>query len=903
MAQTIQLEAKGLYTHRNPLTTPPGAMEVCDNVVIDKENVVSNRRGFKTFGNELSGLGDDQNINSLFEYKDRLIIHYHQTLAYDSNGSGNWTSYSGTYDPPSGENKIRSVEANRNFYFTTSKGIKKLDKINATTAIKSGLPKALGASGATSGSSGFFANNEQVCYRVVWGIEDGNNNLILGAPSERVVITNNSGGARVVDLTFPVPSEIDSSNYFYQIYRSGLSGGVAIEPNDELQLVIEKYVTGSQISALSVSVTDETPDSLMGATLYTSPSQQGISQANDRAPLAKDLTTFKSHTLFMNTVGKYRFNLTNISVGSPNLMYYDVTGDPQASGTTITNISSTTGLAVGQLVTWTGQPGSPAKVTQIVSTTVTIDQTITTGSTGTSIRFHDRLSVAGMDFYAHSAVSTSTPYKFKVTSTTDLASDIDLTTRSLIDTINKASGNTAVYAYYLSGYDDLPGKILFEERDLGGAVFYLTSSKGASFSPSLSETGTDDPATNDVGLNRIYISKTSLPEAVPTLNYIDVGSADKAIQRGIALRDSVFIFKQDGLYRLTGESVANFSVTLFDNTVRLIGEETAVPFNNSVFCYSNQGIISVSDAGVTVMSRTIESDILKLSSDNYPNFASASWSLAYESDRKYFLFTVSGTTDAVATTAYVYNSFTNSWTKWSMTRNAGIVLSSDDKMYLGSGTPATKKYIFQERKSFDIFDFADEQFSVTINSATGTTLTLADATNVVVGYTIAQSAAKRSKVTAIDGSDVTVSSSKTWATVADGESGAATVYEPYTTRVKWAPIHAGNPGVLKQFSELSMFFQDAEFDSIDLLFSTNLSLTQVKSSITPVKGASWGSFKWGRTEWGGGAPDIQPIRTFVPLESQRAHWLDLRVEHDQALDQFSLSGFSVILDAMSSRFM
>ena len=40
-----------------------------------------------------------------------------------------------------------------------------------------------------------------------------------------------------------------------------------------------------------------------------------------------------------------------------------------------------------------------------------------------------------------------------------------------------------------------------------------------------------------------------------------------------------------------------------------------------------------------------------------------------------------------------------------------VVLSSDDKMYLGSGTPATKKYIFQERKSFDIFDFADEQFS------------------------------------------------------------------------------------------------------------------------------------------------------------------------------------------------
>jgi hypothetical protein len=896
MAQTISLEAKGLFTHRNPLTAPPGALEICDNVVIDKENVISNRRGFKTFGDEITGLGDAESINRLFEYKDRPLIHYHQTLAYDSDGAGSWVDYAGNYSPPAGESKIRAAEANRNFYFTSSAGIKKLDKLTGTIK-DSGIPKALGASGSITGSSGFFTINNQVCYRVVWAIEDENKNLVLGAPSERLVVTN-STGTKVVDLTFPVPSEVDSTKYFYQVYRSGLSGGVGVEPNDELQLVIEKYITSAQITALSVSITDETPNSLMGATLYTCPSQQGISQSNNRAPLAKDLTTFKNHVFYMNTVGKYRFNLTTISVGSPNLNYYDVTGDPQAAGTTITNISLTIGLAVGQLVTWSGQPSNPAKVTQIDSSTVTIDQTIGSGSTGTSIRFHDRLSVGSLDFYAHSSAQTasSSPYTFIADTSSDLASNIDITTRSLIDVVNKASGNSLVYAYYLSGYDDLPGKILFEERGLGGSSFALTSSKGGTFSPALAESGTDDQSTNDTGLNRIYISKTSLPEAVPTLNYIDVGSADKAIQRGIALRDSVFIFKQDGLYRLTGESVSNFAITLFDNTVRLIGEETAVPFNNSVFCYSNQGVIAVSDAGVTVMSRPIEADILKLSSDNYTNFKTASWGLAYESDRKYFLFTVSGTLDTVAQTAYCYNSFTNTWTKWDMVRSAGLVLSSDDKMYLSSGDIPAKKYIYQERKSFDIFDYSDEEFPVVITSIDEKEVTVSDASSVVVGYTLAQSSSKKSKVVSILGNVLTLSDIKSWA------SGAAKVYQPYSTRVKWSPIHGGNPGVLKQFSELSMFFQDAEFDSIDLLFSTNLSLTQVKTSISPVRGSSWGNFNWGRTLFGGGAPEVQPIRTLVPLESQRAHWLDLRVEHGQALDQFSLSGFSVIIDGMSSRF-
>ena len=61
------------------------------------------------------------------------------------------------------------------------------------------------------------------------------------------------------------------------------------------------------------------------------------------------------------------------------------------------------------------------------------------------------------------------------------------------------------------------------------------------------------------------------------MNYLDVGSADKDILRIIALRDSVFFLKEDGIWMLTGEDISTYRVSLFDNTAVLIGADTAVP--------------------------------------------------------------------------------------------------------------------------------------------------------------------------------------------------------------------------------------------------------------------------------------------------------------------------------------
>lgn len=826
--QSLDLKAKGLWTHPNPLSeVPQGALLVATNVVVDREGIIETRRGVKRYGTALT-LSAGQRPNKLFEYKDKALLHYGTTLARDSDDAGTWTDYSGSYTAPSGAARIRAVRANSNFYFTTNAGIKKLDAVAGTVGQAGGL-KALDGTGATTGASGFQSNNTQVAYRIVIGIMDANQNKILGTPSQRIIVINSSGGTRDVALTFALPSGITTSHIF-QIYRSAMSSGVAVEPNDELQLVVERNPSGGEVAALSVSYTDATPESLRGATLYTSPSQEGIAQANEPPPLARDIAFYKNHVLYLNTITKHRLNITLISVGGTGLVAND---------------------------------------------TITIAGTVYTGK----------------------ASENASAGEFKVTTGGTASENIDATARSLIAVINRYSSNTTVYAYYLSGYNDLPGQILVEERGIGGNSFVAISSRGSAFSPTIPSAGTTYASSNETRKNRLYISKQQQPEAVPLLNYIDIGSADADGIRVIALRDSTFILKEDGIYRLTGETIADFRVALFDNTTTLIAEETACAFNNQVFGFADQGVVAISDSGVQIMSRQIESDLLQLATIS--NFATMSWACAYESDRKYILGIPSATGDEYPTVLYVYNAITTTWTTWDRSMSCGFVLSRDNKLYMGSAL-STSKYVYQERKTFTITDNADEELPVTIVSSSGTTVTVASTTGLEEGWQLTQfngSILQRSSMITeiVDATHLTVDDELSWA------AGSATAYAPIPEAVTYVPIHGGNPGVMKHFNYLSAMFSNAEFDELTMTFTSDLSVSEDDVVLAPQREGPWGLFPWGLVAWGGAQARLQPIPTFVPLEKCRCNWLNLSLSHSQALSKFAITGISVFFEMMSAR--
>lgn len=243
-------------------------------------------------------------------------------------------------------------------------------------------------------------------------------------------------------------------------------------------------------------------------------------------------------------------------------------------------------------------------------------------------------------------------------------------------------------------------------------------------------------SSNEEKANRVYYSKLSQPEAVPLLNYFDIGSSDKQILRIFPLRDSLFVFKEDGLYRISGES-APFVVTLFDSSCVLIAPDTVSVANNIIYGWTSKGISNVTESGVLEVSRPIDTVILKLASVEFINFPHASWGIGYDSDNSYTVFTCASVDDEIATVGFRFSNLTNTWTNIKRAQTCGVLNLKDDKLYMGSGS---SQIIDQERKSFNRTDHADRDFKLYVNpnSYVGKTITFPSVLDVEEGDVLVQ---------------------------------------------------------------------------------------------------------------------------------------------------------------------
>jgi hypothetical protein len=241
---------------------------------------------------------------------------------------------------------------------------------------------------------------------------------------------------------------------------------------------------------------------------------------------------------------------------------------------------------------------------------------------------------------------------------------------------------------------------------------------------------------NNATINSLYFSKDNQPESVPLVNQILVGSSDAPILRIKALRESLFIFKTDGLFRLSGFSASDFVVQLFDNTVILKCPDSVASLSNEIYCFANQGVVKISEVGKDVISKPIYDKLIPFITTN-TNLAKATFGVAYESDRSYILFTVKSKLDTTSTVAYRYNVDTDSWTDWDVHKTCGILKQLDDKLYFGSAIANTLE---QERKDFNRFDYADREIilSLAASSLTGNIIKPSNFETVAVNDVITQ---------------------------------------------------------------------------------------------------------------------------------------------------------------------
>lgn len=787
--QNVTLRARGLYTFPNTLSEiPEGSLIDAESVVIDRDGVITSRRGFKVYGTEMTG--PSTRAKQLAVYKGRIIRHWLTTLDFDSDALGTFLPFSGTINEVQTGTKIKYLEANGNFYFTTAQGIKKISTATAAALTgaaitDSGGVKALDGTvqlDATLGS-GFLQQDSAVAYRIVWGFKDANTNLILGTPSERIIAVNalidllvvdyngmvtdlstvaaadggdalsdadyatlviptNASAATILtalqflaskldtdlgtldytsitappvpsdpattsqleaiqayydaivaelntepgisvtayaaiggafssstesvntNVTFTIPASI-TEQFFYQVYRSsqatstGTSTIFDIVPDDELRLVFENNPTAGEIAAASVTYNDTVPDSFRdgGANLYTN------------ANTGEGILQANEPPPIALDISLFR-----------GFVFYGNTKTRHKRQLALLGVSSLLGETI----------------------------TITKGVDTLTLNFSATENAATQDVYTSTA---ATP-----------AQQVDETARSLVRVINKQP-SPIIYAYYISGQNDVPGLMVFESTTLDSVPFSITSSSGASdkFNPNLPTSGTSVSSDNEVSPNRLYYSKYQQPEAVPLLNYIDIGPKDSQILRVLSLRESLFIITEGAVYRLAGDTTTNFVVSLFDSSARLVAPETAVVLSNQIYMLTNQGVVTVSDTGTTAVSRAIEDKFLTLLGDAFTNFSTASFAVAYESDRSYMLWTVLNPTDVYPTMCYRYNTFTQTWVQWTHNKTAGVINPAEDKLFLGAGDI---NFTEVERKDFNRLDHADREYirEIPINGVSDKTI-------------------------------------------------------------------------------------------------------------------------------------------------------------------------------------
>lgn len=815
MSQSQLLKIKGLYPSYNELSeVPEGALLEADNIDILKDSIAEPRRGFDRLATGYSN-ADHRTAKTWF-YQSKQFAH-HGTLGSESTISyldaGTWNSV-GSFSAPTGF-KMRTLEANQNLYFTSSTGIQKLAAYNGTATL-AGAYKGLDLNASVSVSaSTWLADDFRVAYRAVWGYKDANNNLILGAPSQRESFKNTSGGTIAVDLRITIPSGVTTS-WFVQLYRSAQVDNTATdtEPGDELGLVYETNPDGTDITNGYIDITDIVPDSLRGATIYTAASQQGLSQGNERPPLANDMAVFRDCVFYLNTTSKHRFVLTLLS-----------------------------------------------------ASLMSNDETITIGGITYTAKATEDIAAAEFDLVTGGSA----------------AQNIRDTALSLVRVINRHASST-VYAYYLSGPDDLPGKMLIEERGIGGASFALTSnSPEATYSPPLPSSGTSQSSSNERYKNGLAWSKPNQSEAVPLSNFKEVGNRNLDGLRAVPLRDALYIFKdKEAIYKVTGY-YPNFQIDVVDSSAKLIGAETPAILNNQIFCLTDQGVTVVSDS-TKVISRPIEQNLLEIFGSDPSSVAALAFGVAYETDRKYYLCLPQTTADEYSTQQYVFNTFTNAWTRHLLNITCGLV--EDNLLYFGD---ALSNFINVERKTYSFADYVDYGFATTITVIDSRTITLGSGIdNVDVGDILYQSASAFGTVTSVDVPNSTVEvETNPGLSVA-----SATILKAISCKITWAPVTSGNPGILKQNHTCTLLFKSDFAGTGELIFNTELS--QYDEAV-PISGrgiGNWGLFPWDERPWGG-ATLRRPVRQLVPRDKQRSSQLTISFELSYGYSPWQLQGMTV----------
>lgn len=710
-------------------------------------------------------------------------------------------------------------------------------------------------------------------------------------------------------LEFSVPSEIQDMSYFWRLYRTSQSVSASASPTLDFKLIKQQNLTSTQLTNRVVFFDDTILDIFQAsaAELYTNPnSEDGELQANTRPPLCADVTFYKNHTFYANTTSRHLLEIAVVStsgsflssgssirvkLGSTTRQYFFRTGVGNstargaASGTTtITVTYAAHGLLNGDTVYISNVAGTVPEGPYVISgVAANTFQFTSTGNTATALDFQGVTNTGG--FYIAQLINGAG------------SAGIDATARGIVKAIDR-DPSSLIYANYASTPAGIPGAMIFQAKGFGTAFSFDADSvsSGQAFSPALPDSfisGQQVTSVNNVLPNVIFSSKIGEPESVPIVNSLPIGKKNYAIQRIVALRDCCIVIKEDGIFRLDGDSVNNFVSTILDSTVFCLVPQSVGLIDNTVMMLANQGVVKISSSAVQIVSYNIEQVIRPIL--GAATLVASTSAVTYESERLYLLTTLAPNT-TTASTVYCYNTLSNCWTTWDTLFINGIV-GPVDKLFLIS----TNNAIAKERKNQNKLDYTAQDSAITIVSVAANGLSaVVTAAFIPQANDIIVAADTISRIKTVFGSGGTYTVSFYQQTNLTAAA-SARYYAKYVSTIKFAPFHGGQVNRMKQFAQFQLHMRDNGASLFDVSFSNDtfgssetVTWDAISTGISSQGGwgfSPWGLFPWGQDSGINLTYITQPgpiVRTYVPRFAQRSTFIQAMLTHAAAGERLGI---------------
>lgn len=856
----------GLYTTGNYIgSVPEGAMAVARNVVIKALNVVSQRRGQFHLPSTFGSPGDLG--NAIVSYSDTLFVqHGVSGLSRYNATADTFTVYSSAAPSDGGPtvtdvhapagNRLRGAEAANNVYLSGAKGIRRIDSVTGNTSRAAGTPPAPDGTASGVGLTGIINPGFCASYRAVFGNLDSDGTLRLGAPSGRMVVVNPSAATLpfngYVNVTIPEGAYPGDT---MRLYRTELISGT--EPGDEHFLVYETTVP-SFAGCLAGSIVPFGNGWRVTPSGGVNPFSVGqyIHTYQSYTPTGAS-TELEAGTYFVNAATATTFDITShTSLGSigtvtnptsfvfyaKTIPYADSTPDSFLSNDPLyTNPNTGDGPLAANY-----EPPIAKDVeyfaTRLFGANVTDRRTRTVQLLGvgspSGAQVNDTFTVGSSTWTFLSSASGlpgNRPDRYAAIQSSGTPSqNVELTARALVQAINLTT-ESPVFAFYVSGANDAPGRILLREKlpDSTQSTLTVSSSRTSAWA----FLGNFDP---NVAVNGLTYSEPDEPEAFTVTGYLPVAAENDDIRRVKRLRSNLFVFKRRGGTFIMPKAEP-FRIDEFDPTCRIVADDTVVVLDNRIWALTEQGLVSISESGVQIAGWPIDVDIKALFRD-MTRLNRLAFAVAYETEFTVELWLPLNDSAESAGKSYWYNVQTNTWVEQPLSRRFGLVTPLSDVEYYCS---ATTNSLVKERKSRDFTDYADEAISVTISGVSGTAITVSSAAGLVTGDMLLQGVYS-ARIDAISGSVLTVG------TTVPFTNGAATVLKAIESEIRPQPVTLGQPAESKQLAEMVCSFRPGlSVYSPTALIQTDEDPTTAEYALPYTMGTGYGTGGYGEDSYGG----------------------------------------------------